>query len=138
MQDFVETKCKIQDFMWEKEETPRTMYTRLARFAKKYEGFFRGEPVGDGFFWSKIDKRIIDLILLKIIMDFHWRATLAKIFAVVKQCDGALCQNDATDLVSLLMDSRKSRETLVAAAGLIEAQVDKTLCCWSYGQASHA
>ena len=36
------------------------------------------------------------------------------------------------------MDSSKSRKALVATVGLEKAKVEKTLYCWSYGQASHA
>ena len=71
-------------------------------------------------------------------MEFGGRATLAEAFAIVEQCDRALCQHDATDLVSLLVDSSKSRKAPVATAGLAEAEADKTLYCWSCGESGHA
>ena len=71
-------------------------------------------------------------------MEFGGRTTLAEAFAIVEQCDRALYQYDATDLVSLLVDSNKSRKTLVATARLAEAMVDKTLYCWSCEQVDHA
>ena len=71
-------------------------------------------------------------------MEFGGRTTLVEAFAIVEQCDRALCQHDATDLVFLLVDSSKSRKAPVATAGLAEAEVDKTLYCWSCGHAGHA
>ena len=71
-------------------------------------------------------------------MEFGGRTTLAKAFAIVEQCDRTLCQHDATDLVSLLVDSSKFRKAPVATARLAEAEVDKTLYCWSCGHAGHA
>ena len=68
-----------------------------------------------------------------IIMEFGGRATLAEAFANVEQCDRALCQHNATDLVSLLVDSSKSRKVLVAAARLAEAEVNKILYVGSVG-----
>ena len=56
----------------------------------------------------------------------------------MEQCDRALCQHDATDLVSLLVDSSKSRKVPVATTGLAEAEADKTLYCWSSGELGHA
>ena len=87
---------------------------------------------------SKIDKRLLDLALLKIIMKYDGRMTLAKVFTVVEQCDRALYQHNATGLVSLLVDSSKSRKILVAAVGLAESEVDKTLYYWPCGKACHA
>ena len=71
-------------------------------------------------------------------MEYGGRATLAEAFAIVEQCDRALCQHDATDLVSLLVDSSKSRKAPAATAGLAETEVDKTLYCWSCGRSGHA
>jgi hypothetical protein len=108
---------RIQDFQREKDNTPRTMYTRLARFARESGGVF-AESQLEKVFLSKIDKFLLDLVLSKIIMEYNGRATLVEAFAIVEQCDRVLCQHDATDLVSLLVDSSKSRKAPVAAAGL--------------------
>jgi hypothetical protein len=53
-------------------------------------------------------------------MKFGGRATFAEAFAIVEQCDRVLCQHNAIDLVSLLVDSSKSRKVPVAVAGLAE------------------
>ena len=53
------------------------------------------------------------------------------------QYDHALCQHDVTDLVSLLVDSSKSRKVPIAIIELAETEVEKTLYCWSWGQAYH-
>ena len=103
----------IQDFRRVKDDTPRTMYTRLARFARESGGVFAESQLLKVFL-SKIDKRLLDLALPKIIMKFGGRTTVAEAFAIVGQCDRALCQHDATDLVSFLVDSSKSRKALVA------------------------
>jgi hypothetical protein len=56
------------------------------------------------FFLSNIEKRLIDLALPKIIMDYDVRAILVEAFAIVEQCDRILCQHDTTDLVSMLVE----------------------------------
>ena len=71
-------------------------------------------------------------------MEFGGRATLAKAFTILEQCNRALCQHNPTDLVSLLMDSNKSRKAPVVTVVLAEAKVEKTLYCWFCGQAGHA
>ena len=71
-------------------------------------------------------------------MEFGGRATFVEAFAIMKQCDHVLCEHDATDLVSLLVDSSKFQKAPVATAGLAEAEMEKTLYCWSCGQAGHA
>jgi hypothetical protein len=88
-------------------------------------------------FLSKIDKHLLDLALSRIIMEFGSRTTLVEVFAIVKQCNRTLCQYDVIDLVSLLVDSSKSGKVSVSAARLAEAELDKTLYCWSCGQAGH-
>ena len=113
------------------------MYTRLARFARESGGVFAESQLVKVFL-SRIDKRLLDLTLLRIIMEFGGRATFVEAFAIVEECDRALCQHDATDLVSLLVDSSKFRKAPAAAAGLAETEVDKTLYCWSCGRACHA
>jgi hypothetical protein len=98
---------RIQDFQREKDDTPRTMYTRLVRFARESRGVFT-ENMLVKVFLSKIDKRLLNLALSKIIMEFGGRSTLAEAFAIVEQCDCVLCQHDATDLVTLLVDFSES------------------------------
>ena len=97
---------RINDCKREKNDTPRTMYMRLTRFARESRDVFAESQLVKVFL-LKIDKRLFDLALLKIIMEFGGRTTLAEAFTVVEQCDCALCQYDATDLVSLLVDSSK-------------------------------
>ena len=87
---------RIQDFRREKDDTPRTMYTRLARFARESGGVFAKNQLVKVFL-SKIGKHLLGLTLPKIIMEFGGRATLAEAFAIVEQCHRALCQHDATD-----------------------------------------
>jgi hypothetical protein len=128
---------RIQDFRRERDDTPRTMYTRLARFARESRGVFAENQLVKVFL-SKIDKRLLDLVLPKIVMEFDGRATLAEAFAVVEQCDCALCQHEATDLVSLLVDSSKPQRASVTIARLAEVETDNIYHCWSCGQACHA
>jgi hypothetical protein len=75
------------------------MYTRLARFAVESGGVF-AESLLVKFFLSKIDKRLLELASPQIILDYEGRVTLAQAFAVVERCDRALCQHNATDMVS--------------------------------------
>ena len=104
------------------------MYTRSARFARKFRGVFAESQLVKVFL-SKIDKCLIDLALPRIIMHYGGRMTLAEAFEVVEQCDRVLYQHDVTYLVSLLMDSSKSQKVPTAATGLAEAEVDNTLYC---------
>ena len=128
---------RIQDFRREKNNTSCTMYTRLARLARESGGVFAKSQLVKVSL-TKIDKRILDLALSRIIMKYGGRATLAEAFAIVEQCHRALCQHDVTDLVSLLVDFSKSRKAHAAAVGLAETEVDKTLYYWSCGRAGHA
>ena len=56
------------------------MYTKLARFARESRGIFAESHV----FLSKIHKRLIDLALPMIIMDFGGHAILANAFVIVE------------------------------------------------------
>ena len=60
---------QIQDFRWEKDDTPRTIYTRLARFAREFGDVFAENQLVKVFL-SKIDKRLLNLALPRIIMEF--------------------------------------------------------------------
>ena len=113
------------------------MYTRLARFARESGGVFVESQLVKVFL-SRIGKCLLDLALPRIIMEFGGRTTLTETFAIMEQCDRALCQHDATDLVSLLVNSSKSSKAPIATIGLAEAEVDKIMYCWSYGQVGHA
>ena len=106
---------RIHDFRRENDNTPRIMYTRLAKFVKESGGVFAESQLAKVFL-SKIDKRLFDLALPMIIMEFDGRATLVEAFAVVEQCDRALCQYDAIDLASLLVDSSKPRKAPITTA----------------------
>lgn len=53
---------------------------------------------------SKTNKRLINFGLFRIIMNYGGRTA----FAMMEQHDRALCQLDAYDKVSLLVDSSKS------------------------------
>ena len=106
---------RIHDLIRENDDTPRTMYTRLTRFARASGGVFAESQLVKVFL-SKIDKCLLDLALPRIIMEFGGRATLADTFTVVELYDRALCQHDAIDLVSLLVDSSKPRRAPVLTA----------------------
>ena len=69
-----------------------------------------GKSIGEGIL-SKIDKRLLNMALHMIIMEFGGRTTLVEAFAVVEQCDRALCQHDATNLVSLLVEPQRASVT---------------------------
>lgn len=69
-------------------------------------------------FLSKFNKRLIDLALPKIIMYYGRQITLVEAFTIVEQCDSALYKHDATDLLSLLINSSKFRKTSVVTARL--------------------
>jgi len=127
---------RIQDFRREKEDTPRTMYTRLARFAVESGGVFAESQLVK-IFLSKVDKRLLDLAMPRIILNYHGRATLAQAFTEVEMCDRALCQHDATDMVSWMTDTSKSKKVATATSSLAETQPEKTLHCWGCGEAGH-
>ena len=127
---------RIQDFRREKEDTPRTMYTRLARFAVESGGVF-AESQLVRIFLSKIDKRLLDLATPRIILHYQGRATLAQAFAEVEMCDRALCQHDAADMASWMTDASKSKKAATATSSLAETQPEKTLHCWGCGESGH-
>ena len=126
-------------FIWRRniEVSARIKCSRSKTFDMESIGVF-AESQWVKIFLSKIDKCLIDLELPMIIIDYGDLKTLAQAFAIVEQCDRALRQYNATDLVSLLVDSNKSRKILIAPAELAKAEVDKTLNCWPCRQAGHA
>ena len=137
MEVSIDIKCsRSKNFRREKYDTPHIMHTRFARFVRESGGVFAKSELVKVFL-SKIDKCLIDLALFRIIMNYGGRTTLAEVFAIVEQCDRDLCQYDATDLVFMLVDSSKTRKVPIVAVGLAEAEVFKTLYCWSCGQAGH-
>ena len=71
-------------------------------------------------FLSKIDKRLLDLATPRIILNYHGRATLAEAFIEVEMCDWALCQHDATHMVSWMTDVSKSKKAATATSSLAE------------------
>ena len=126
----------IQDFRREKEDTPRTMYTRLARFAVESGDVFAESQLVK-IFLSKIDKRLLDLATPRIILNYAGKASLAQAFAEVEMCDKALCQHDATDMVAWMSDASKSRKAVVATSSLAETQLKKTIHCWGCVEGQH-
>ena len=131
---------RIQDFRREKDDTPRTMYTRLARFAVESGGVFAESQIVKKIL-SKIDKRLLELASPRIILDYEGRATLAQAFAVVERCDQGLCQHDAADMVSWMSKNTKSRRIVTATSSLAETQPVKeqnNLYCWDCGEAGHS
>ena len=110
---------------------------RLAKFAKESRGVFAESQLVKVFL-SNIDKRLLDLALPRIKMDYGGQITFSEAFAIIEQYNRALCEHNATDLVSLLVDSSKSRKAPTVTTGLAEAEVDKTLYCWPCGQAGYA
>lgn len=89
-------------------------------------------------FLSKIDKRLLDLALPKIIMDFGGRTTLAGAFAMVDQCVRPLYQHHGIDFIILLDNSSKSRKVPIHTARLADPEADNTYYCWCCGHACHA
>ena len=61
---------RIHDFRREKDDTPRIMYTRLAKFARESGSVFTESQL-QKVFLLKIDKRLLDLALPRIIMKDH-------------------------------------------------------------------
>jgi hypothetical protein len=127
---------RIQDFHREKEDTPRTMYTRLTQFAMESGGVFAESQLVK-IFLSKIDKRLLELATPRIILNYDGKATLAQAFAKVEKCDKALCQHDATDMVSWMTDISKPKKAATATSSLVETQPEKTLHCWGCGESGH-
>ena len=71
-------------------------------------------------FLSKIDIRLLDLATPKIIIHYEGRATLAQAFREVHRCDRTLCQHDATDMVSLMIEASKSKKATTTTSSSAE------------------
>src|ERR1700737_2711647 len=100
--------------MEERQYTSYHVY-EVGEVYKEIWRYVRGKSVNKGVV-SKIEKRLLDLALPRIIMEFGGWATLLEAFVIVEQYNCTLYQHDATDLISLLVDSSKSRKILVATA----------------------
>ena len=127
---------RIQDFHREKEDTPRTMYTRLARLAAEAGDVFTERQLVK-IFISKLDKRMVELITPHLLFRYHGNATLAQAFTEVEGLDRALGVSEATDLVTSLMDAPKPKKLATATGSLAETQPEKVVHCWSCGEAGH-
>lgn len=52
-------------------------------------------------FLSKIDKHLLELVLLQIVLDqYEGRLSLDQAFLVMKRCNVALCHHHAIDIAS--------------------------------------
>ena len=71
---------QIHGFRRKNDDTSHTMYTRFARFVRESGGVFAKSPLVK-LFLSKIDKRLLELALPMIIIEFGGRTTLAEAFA---------------------------------------------------------
>ena len=88
-------------------------------------------------FLSKIDKKLLDLAILRIIINYEGRATLTQAFAKVERCDRAFCHHDATDIVSWMADASKSKKATIATSSLVQTEPEKTLHYWGCGESGH-
>ncbi len=120
----------------EKEDTPHTMYTRLARLAAEAGDVFTERQLVK-IFISKLEKRMVDLISPRLLFEYHGNATLAQAFAEVEVLDRALGVSEATDLVTSLLDAPKPKKLVTATGSLAEAQPEKVVHCWACGEAGH-
>jgi len=80
----------IQDFQCDKEDTLHTIYTKLAWFVVESGGVFVESQLVK-IFLSKIDKRLLNFVTPKIIINYKDLATLAQVLVEVERCDKALC-----------------------------------------------
>ena len=76
----------IQDFQREKGDTPRIMYTRLARFAKETGDAFTERQLV-ALYISKQDKHIQQMAHPQLLLAYGGRATLAQAFSLVERLD---------------------------------------------------
>ena len=112
------------------------MYAWLARFAVESGRVFVESQILK-IFLSKIDKKLLNLATPTIIINYKGQEMLAQAFAEVERCDKALCQHDATDMVSWMTDASKSKKASTATSSLTETQPEKTLHCWGCGGSGH-
>lgn len=88
-------------------------------------------------FLSKIKKRLLDLAMPRIILNYDGKATLAQAFAMVEKCDRALWQHNAIDMVSSMRDTTKPKKALIATSSLADIQPKKSLHYLTCGEFGH-
>ena len=128
---------RIQEFRREKEDTPRTMYTRLARFAAEAGDVFTERQLAH-IYLSKLDKRMVEMLDARLLFRYHGNETLAQVFAEVEALDRALGVREATVLATSMLDAPKPKKLATATSSLAEAQPERLVHCWACGEAGHA
>lgn len=127
---------RIQDCKREKRDTSRMMNARLVQFVIESSGVFEKSQLVK-IFLPKIDKRLLDLAMPRIILDYRGRATLEQAFIEVERCDRALYQHDITNMVAWMIDATKFGKTSIATTNLANTQLKKLLYCWKCREAGH-
>nr|PNR34065.1 hypothetical protein PHYPA_023881 [Physcomitrium patens] len=111
------------------------MYIHLALLVVESRGVFVESQLVK-IFLSKIDKRLLDLAIPRITFNYGSKAILAQTFVEVEKYNKALCQYDAIDIVTWMMDVSKSKKMTTIKSSLTETQLEKTMNCWKCGLTS--
>lgn len=88
-------------------------------------------------FLSKIDKKFLDLVTLRIILNYDSKVLLVQAFAKVKKYDKTLCQYNAIDIVALMIDVSKSKKMAIAISSLAKIHLEKTMHYWRCDEFGH-
>ena len=127
---------RIQDFRREKDDTPLTMYTRLARMASD-AGNVLTQPQLVGIYLSKLEKRLREAVDNHLLFQYQGLETLAQAYEATEFLEVALGRREAVNIVSSLMEATKPKKLAIATSSLAEAQPEKVVHCWACGEAGH-
>lgn len=130
---FVEIGCKkIQDF--KKNDTPKTMYTRLVRFVHKIGNALHNNN-SIHFFVFKQDKKVQKLVFSKFLTKYGEKLAFLQAFMLVECIDNTICIEKASKL-GLTMATKHSKPKMRHNAkhthvqgSLAEMEVNMMLCC---------
>ena len=127
---------RIQDFRREKDDTPLTMYTRLARMAVD-AGNILTQPQLVGIYLSKLEKKLRDAVDTHLLFRYQGEETLAQAYEATEFLEIALGRREAVSIVSTMMEATKPKKLPAATSSLAEAQPEKVVHCWACGEAGH-
>lgn len=112
------------------------MYTHLAQFIIKLRGIFVESQLVKIFLFN-IDKKFLDFVTSRIILNYNSKAILAQAFVEVENQNKVLCQHDTTNMVAKMMDVFKPEKVATAISRLAKIQPKRTKDYWRYSNSSY-
>ena len=86
---------------------------------------------------SKLDKGVREAVTLYLLFKCQGDETLAQTFAMVEFLEKAFDKQEATGLITSIMEAAKAKKPPIATSGLGKAQREKIVECCTCGEIGH-